>query len=58
MKLKEPTLKELKHALDQIPDIYNDTTIRCLSNCSYITGLELNLGEWVIWIHTYGDDEE
>ena len=57
-KLNEPTLKEFKQAINNIPSGYDDATIRVLSNRSCVTGLELDIGpEWVIWIHTYGDDE-
>jgi len=57
-KLNEPTLKEFKQAINNIPSGYDDATIRVLSNRSCVTGLELDIGpEWVIWIHTYEDDE-
>ena len=57
-KLEEPTLKELKQAINNIPTKYDDATIRVLSNRCNVTGLELDIGpEWVIWIHTYGDDD-
>ena len=57
-KLEEPTLKELKQAINNIPTKYDDATVRVLSNRCNVTGLELDVDpEWVIWIHTYGDDD-
>jgi hypothetical protein len=57
-KLKEHTLKEFKQAINNIPLGYDNATVRVLSNRCTVTGLELDIGpEWVIWIHTYGDDD-
>ena len=57
-KLEEPTLKELKQAINNIPTEFDYARVKVLSNRSDVTGLEIDIGpEWVIWIHTYGDDD-